>query len=73
MAEASRPLLAVVLVAFVLVAAYLLVAQPDPQPVDRSKTPLAPIEAIQPAQDVSAASDEANRRLQAAGDQVDGP
>jgi len=73
MAQASRPLLAFVALAFVLVATWLLVAQPNPQPVDRSKTPLAPVEAIQPAQDASAVSDEANRRLQAAGDLVDAP
>jgi hypothetical protein len=73
MAQASRPLIAVVVVAFVLVAAYLLVATPAPKPPDRSKTPFAPIEAIQPAQDASAASEEANRRLQAAGDAVEAP
>jgi len=73
MAQASRQLIAVVVVAFVLVAAYLLVAQPTPDAPDRSKTPLAPIEAIQPARDASATSDEANRRLQAAGDAVGAP
>ena len=73
MAQASRPLLAVVVVAFVLVAAYLFAAQPAPQPPDRSNTPLAPIEAIQPARDVSAASDEANRLRQQAADAVDAP
>ena len=51
MADASRSLIAVVVVAFVLVTMYLLVAQPTPQPVDRSKTPLAPIQAIQQAED----------------------
>ena len=73
MAQASRPLLAVVLVAFVLVAAYLLVAQPTPQPPARSHTPLAPIESIDRARDVSAASDAANAQQQAALDAVDAP
>lgn len=71
MAQASRPLIAVV--AFVLVAAYLLIAQPTAQPPDRSKTPFAPVQAIQPAEDVSAASDAANQQRQAAADAVDAP
>jgi len=62
-----------VALAFVLVAAWLLVGQPQPTPPDRSNTPLAPMQSIQPAQDASAVSDEANRRLQAAGDQVGAP
>ena len=71
MTQASRPLLALVALAFVLVAAWLLVAQPQPEPPARSHTPFAPLQSIQPAQDASAVSDAANRRLQAAGDQVD--
>jgi hypothetical protein len=73
MAQASRPLIAFVVLAFVLVAAYLLVAQPSPQPPERSKTPFAPIDAIQRADDVSAASDAANAQRQAAADAVDAP
>ena len=75
MAQTSRPLVAVVIVAFVLVAAYLLIAQPQPQPpsADRSNTPLAPLQAIPQAQGAAAASDAANRRLQAAGEQLDSP
>jgi len=73
MAQASRPLIAVLIVAFLLVAAYLIVAQPTPQPPNGSQTPLAPIEAIQPARDVSAASDAANAQRQAAADAVDAP
>jgi hypothetical protein len=73
MAQASRPLIAFVALAFVLVAAYLLVAQPTPQPPERSKTPFAPIDAIQSANDVSAASDAANAQRQAAADAVDAP
>jgi len=73
MAQASRPLIAIVVLAFVLVALYLLVAQPKPQPPERSKTPFAPIEAIQPANDVSAASDAANAQRQAAADAVEAP
>ena len=73
MAQASRPLLAVVLVAFVLVTAYLLVAQPRPQPPTRSHTPFAPIEAIDDARGASSASDAANQARQAAGDAVDAP
>ena len=73
MTQASRPLLAVVVVAFVLVTAYLLVSQPSPQPPKRSHTPLAPIESIDRARDVSAASEAANRARQAAADAVDAP
>jgi hypothetical protein len=73
MHEASRPLLAFVALAAVLVAAWLLVGQPQPKPPPRSATPFAPIQSIQRAQDASTVSDDANRRLQAAGDQVDAP
>ena len=73
MAQASRPLLAVVVLAFVLVTAYLLVAQPTPQPPARSHTPFAPIEAIDGARDASTASDAANQARQAAADAVDAP
>ena len=73
MAQASRPLIAFVVLAFVLVAAYLLVAQPGPQPPERSKTPFAPIEAIQQAEEVSAASDAANAQRQAAADAAGAP
>jgi hypothetical protein len=73
MAQASRPLLAVVAVAFALVAMWLLVGQPQPQPPARSHTPLAPLQAIPKARDASAASDAANAQLQAAGAQVDSP
>ena len=73
MAQASRPLMAFVVLAFVLVAAYLLVAQPEPQPPERSKTPFAPIDAIRQAEDVSAASDAVNAQREAAADAVDAP
>jgi len=73
MAQASRPLLAVVTVAFVLVTAWLLIGQPEPQPPARSNTPFAPLQAVPRAQDASAASDAANARLQAAGEQVAAP
>ena len=73
MAQASRPLIAFAVLAFVLVAAYLLVAQPAPAPPQRSKTPLAPIESIDRARDVSAASDAANQARQAAADAIEGP
>ena len=49
MAQASRPLLVFVALAFVLVAAWLLVGQPQPTPPDRSNTLLAPLQSIQPA------------------------
>jgi hypothetical protein len=73
MAEASRPLIAIVVVAFVLVAMYLLVAQPQPQPPARSQTPFAPIEKIEQARDASAVSDAANAQLQAAQNAADAP
>ena len=73
MTQASRPLIAFAVLAFVLVAAYLLIAQPTPQPPDRSKTPFAPIETIDGARDASAASDAANQARQAAADAVDAP
>jgi hypothetical protein len=73
MAQASRPLLAVVVVTFALVAMWLLVAQPQPHPPARSHTPLAPLQAVQRAQGASAASDAANAQLQAAGAAADTP
>jgi hypothetical protein len=73
MTQSSRPLLVVVLVAFVLVTAYLLVAQPRARPPARSHTPYAPIEAIDGARDASSASDAANQARQAAADAVDAP
>ncbi len=81
MAQASRPLIAAVVAAFLLVAVYLLVVSPQPQAPsppqprtpDRSGTPLAPLDAIQRAEDVSAASDAANQQRQAAADQLDAP
>ena len=73
MAQASRPLIAVVVLAFVLVAAYLLVAPPKPQPPDRSQTPFAPVQAIDQARDAPATSDAANQQRQAAADAVDAP
>jgi hypothetical protein len=74
-AQASRPLLAIVVIAFVLVTVWLLVGQPrpQPQPPARSNTPFAPLQAVPRAQDASAASDAANARLQAAGEQVAAP
>jgi hypothetical protein len=73
MHEASRSFVVFVVLAFVLVAGWLLVGQPQPKSPDRSATPFAPIESIQPARDASSVSDEANRRLQAAGDQAGAP
>jgi len=73
MAQASRPLIIVVVIAFALVAGWLLIGQPQPQPPARSHTPLAPLQAVPRAQDASAVSDAANARLQAAGDAVDAP
>ncbi len=76
MAQASRPLIAVVVVAFALVAVWLLVGQPQSatvQPPARSNTPFAPLRAVQQAQDASAASDAANSQLQAAGAAADTP
>ena len=73
MTHASRPLLVLAVVAFALVAAWLLVGQPQPQPPARSHTPVAPVQKIQQAQDASAMSDAANARLQAAGDQAGAP
>jgi hypothetical protein len=73
MAQASRPLIAVVIVAFALVAMWLLVGQPEPAPPARSHTPFAPLQAVQRAQGASAASDAANARLQAAGARADTP
>ncbi|HEV2776379.1 MAG TPA: hypothetical protein VGV90_12365 [Solirubrobacteraceae bacterium] len=73
MAQASRPLIAVVVLAFVLVTAYLLTAHPAPQPPERSKTPFAPLETIDRARDASAASDAANQAREAAADAVDAP
>jgi len=66
-------LIAFVVLAFVLVTAYLLVAQPTPRPPDRSQTPFAPVQAIEQARDVSAASDAVNQQRQSAADQVDAP
>ncbi len=71
MADASRSLIALVVVAFVLVAMWLLVGQPAPPAPKRSQTPFAPVQAIQQAEDVSAASDAVNAQRQAAADQVD--
>jgi hypothetical protein len=73
MAQASRPLLVIVVVAFALVGVWLLVGQPQAHPPARSHTPLAPLQAIQPARDASAVSDAANAALQAAGDQAGAP
>jgi len=73
MAQASRPLIIVVVIACALVAGWLLIGQPQPQPPARSHTPLAPLQAVPHAQDASAVSDAANARLQAAGDAVDAP
>jgi hypothetical protein len=73
MAQASRSLIVAVVVAFALVACWLLIGQPQPQPPARSHTPLAPLQAIPKAQDAAAASDAANAQLQAAGDQAGAP
>ncbi|MEA2194084.1 MAG: hypothetical protein QOG42_518 [Solirubrobacteraceae bacterium] len=73
MAPASRSLLVAVVIAFALVAGWLLVGQPQPQPPARSHTPFAPLQAVQQAKDVSAASDAANAQLQAAGDRAAAP
>ena len=73
MAQASRPLIALVVVAFALVAVWLLMGQPQAQQPARSNTPLAPLQAVQQAQDASAASDAANAQLQAAGAVADTP
>jgi hypothetical protein len=73
MAQASRPLIALVAVTFALVAMWLLVGQPQPHPPAQSHTPFAPIQQIQQARDASAVSDAANARLQAAGAQAGAP
>ena len=74
MAQASRPLIIVVVIAFALVAGWLLIGQPQPQPPARSHTPLvAPLQAVERAHGAAAASDAANARLQADGAQVQAP
>jgi len=62
-----------VVIAFALVAGWLLIGQPQPQPPARSHTPLAPLQAFERAHGAAAASDAANARLQADGAQVQAP
>lgn len=73
MAQASRPLLVVVALAFVIVAGYLLIGRPQADPPERSHTPFAPVQSIQQAQDAAAISAEANRRLEQAAEQAGAP
>jgi len=77
MAQASRPLLLVVVVSVVLLAVWLLVSQPVPAersqaPAQRSsQSPLAPLGAIERARGASTASDAANARIEAQGAAVE--
>jgi hypothetical protein len=71
MAHYARPFLILVVASVLLVGGLLFMPRPKQPAI--SHTPLAPIQAIQKAQDASTLSDAANARLQAAGDQAVSP
>lgn len=71
MAHYTRPLLILAVACGLLVAGLLFA--PRPKAPDVSRTPLAPIEAIQKANDAAAASAAANAQLQAAGAAASAP
>lgn len=68
MAEFKRPLL--ILLTGIVLLALLIVAMPRPHPVAVRDTPLAPTQQLRKADDASAISDAANRRLQQAAEQA---
>lgn len=76
MNQASRSLLVLVVASALLVAAWLLVLQPGPEPSQTPaqtpsqsyRGPLAPLNAVEQARGAGAVSDAANARLQAQGE-----